>query len=188
MSHSQSSTNEVVTVAMIDRAKDAFTSIIMAKGHFHVECRDALGNLEWECEAPNTLANEGANALRDFLWRLNSPALFTAGPYVGLATAAPSVSTTTSTVTEATGGGYARVAPTWTAGATGQANNTASAASWTASGTAITGASHLFITHAASGAGSSPNNKFIAYATLTGGPYTVNVGSTLNVTYTWTVA
>jgi hypothetical protein len=52
---------------------------------------------------------------------------------------------------------------------------------WTATGTQIVGVYELFVV-------AQSNSKVIAHALLTGGPYTVNVNSTLTVTYTWSVA
>lgn len=157
---------------------------IQAGGVFHVECRNAKGELEWKLDVHNSIANDGANYLRDAFFKANAVALIANAPVVGLLTATPTVTTTLATMTEATGGGYARKVVTWTASTTGSANNTASAASWTASATSINAVTYLFVTDATSGT----TGKFMAFAQLTGGPYTVNVGSTLNVTYTWTVS
>lgn len=117
---------------------------------------------------------------------------WTAGPYIGLCTATPTAASTLGTITEASGGGYARIAPTWAVGGAGpyNYNNTASAAAWTA-GTNLTGGTvvtSLVVTPAASGVGSAPNNLLMAFAALNGGNQTVSSGNTLNVTYQWTVS
>lgn len=159
--------------------------------------RRADGSSIYELEGYNALTDEMKNIIRNYVFRLTggtseAAELFTAGPYIGLATNTISASATLgSGVTEASGNGYtARALPTWTAGSTGQANNTASAASWTASGGNLGGGSlaSLFVTHAASTTGTSPNDRLISFMALNGGPYTVATGNTLNVTYTWTVS
>lgn len=155
-----------------------------AGGVFHVWSTDKNGKVEWDVYVHNSLANDGANYLRDMFFKANATTLIANAPVVGLLTATPTATTTLATMTEATGGGYARKTVTWTCSTTGSCNNTASAASWTASGTSINAVTYLFVTDATTGT----TGKFMAFALLTGGPYTVNVGSTLNVTYTWTVA
>jgi hypothetical protein len=158
-----------------------------AGGYFTVwETKD--GKVEWLVKVHNTLANEGANYLRDAFFKANSVALIANAPYVGLLTAAPSTTTTLATMTEAStsNGGYVRKQPTWTCNTTGTCSNTSAPASWTATsaGTgSIANLSYLVITDSASGTG----GKFMAFAALTGAPYTVNTGATLNLTYTWTV-
>lgn len=157
-------------------------------GVFHAQCRDAEGKLEWECDAHNTLALNGTDFLRNKLFTLSAsgPTTLAAAPYIGLLTATPTTATLLSTMTEATGGAYARKLPTWASTETPSgANNTASAASWTASGTAITAVTYLFLSDTLAAV---TGTSFIAFALLTGGPYTVNVGSTLSVTYTWSVS
>lgn len=156
-----------------------------AGGVFHLECRDIQGNMEWQCDARNSMFTEGASYLRDYLFNLNTPAAATA-PQMGLSTVnglAASVVFAGLAAGEPAGGGYARKAVTWTgtAGPPAGANNTSNAVVWTAVGTQIVGVYELFIVAQA-------NSKAIAHALLTGGPYTVNVGSTLTVTYTWSVS
>lgn len=157
----------------------------------------ADGSSAYETTATNAMTNAMLNLIRDILWRLGTNAsgpaggLWTAGPYIGLSTGSISAtSTLASGLNEASGNGYSRVAPTWLAGGTGQGNNTASAAAFTASGGTLGGAalSQLFTTPAASGTGTAPNNVLMTFATLSGGPYTVAAGNTLNVTYTHTIS
>lgn len=156
----------------------------------------ADGSREYRVQANNALTTAMLNLIRDATFRLGANAsgpaggFWSAGPYIGLTTVAPTAASTLGTITEAVGNGYTgRITPTWVAGATGQANNTASAASWTASGGNLGGAAltSLFTTPAASGAGSAPNVILISFAALNGGPYTVATGNSLNVTYTWTI-
>jgi hypothetical protein len=169
--------NEAVLAAMADLG--------IIGGTFHVECRDANGKLEWECDAKNALFTEGAAYIRDYVFNLNTPAAATA-LQMGLSTTnglAASVTFASIAATEPGGGGYTRKAVTWTsvAGPPAGANNVANAVVWTATGTQIVGVYELFVV-------AQSNSKVIAHALLTGGPYTVNVNSTLTVTYTWSVA
>lgn len=157
------------------------------------------GSRVYECEAFNACTTEMLNLLRNIMSRLgvnaSGPAggLWTAGPYIGLAlNASPIVaSDTLSSIAakEASGNGYTgRIVPTWAAGATGIWNNTASAASWTASGGNLGGGAlgQLFTTPAASGTGTAPNVILMTFATLNGGPYTIASGNSINVTYQMT--
>lgn len=159
---------------------DASTAV----GVFTIQCFNVIGSLEWETSTKNLLSNEGASYLRDCLFNTNGVTLTAVAPFVGLLVATPTVTTTLPTIVEATGGSYVRKQPAWTATNPGSANNTASAASWTAVGTSINAVTHLFLTDSVSGT----LGKFLTFALLTGGPYTVNIASTLNVTYTWSVA
>lgn len=155
-------------------------------GKFHTWCVDPAGRIEWDVENFNALSNEGANLIRDFVFK-NGSALGANAIYVGLSTATLTVTTTLATgLSEQTGGGYSRKNVTNANWATtqGSANNTAAPASWTASGTAMNTVTSLFITNVASGTAGT----LISYSALTSGPYTVNIGSTLNVTYTWTIS
>jgi hypothetical protein len=153
------------------------------------------GSRAYEVRGANILLDEMRNIVRNYIFRLTggtgeAAELFTAGPYIGLATNTPTGSATlASGITEAVGNGYSRYNTAWTAGATGQANNTAAAATWTASGGNLGGGAlaSLFTTHAASGTGSTPNDRAISAMALNGGPYTIASGNTLNVTYTWTL-
>ena len=162
--------------------------------------RRADGSVEYRTTANNSLTSAMLNLLRDITWRLaantSGPAggLWTAGPYIGLALAAQTISAATTLATagtfEVSGGSYVRIAPTWAAGTTGLGSNTASPASGTA-GTnlpASTSIGQLFTTPAAATTGSAPNVILISFATLNGGPYSVASGNTLNVTYSHTYA
>ena len=156
------------------------------------------GSVEYRTTAQNALTTAMLNLLRDITWRLGAntsgPAggLWTAGPYIGLALAAQTVTASSTLASagtfEVSGGSYARIAPTWAAGATGVGTNTASPASWTAGSNlpASTSLGQLFTTPASTGAGTAPNTLLISFATLNGGPYSVASGNTLNVTYSHT--
>ena len=199
-------TSDNAAVGLVYNQPDGLT----ISGHFDVwttrgglpvaGLRRADGSLEYRTTAQNAMTSAMLNLTRDVLWRLaantSGPAggLWTAGPYIGLALAAQTISAATTLATagtfEVSGGSYARIAPTWAAGATGVGTNTASPASWTA-GTnlpASTSIGQLFTTPAVSGAGTAPNVILMTFATLNGGPYSVASGNTLNVTYTHTLS
>jgi hypothetical protein len=51
-------------------------------GHYHVECRDAAGNLKWDAEFPNLVVAIGKQLLMDTLLRGSGYSVV--GPYLGL--------------------------------------------------------------------------------------------------------
>lgn len=53
------------------------------EGHYHVECRDAQGNLKWNEEFPNLVVAIGKQLLLDTLLR-TSGTYTTVGPFLGL--------------------------------------------------------------------------------------------------------
>jgi hypothetical protein len=53
------------------------------EGFYHVECRDAAGNLKWEEEFPNLVVAVGKQLLLDTLLRTSST-YTTVGPFLGL--------------------------------------------------------------------------------------------------------
>ena len=177
----RSISNEEVGVQMSAGSKSE--SAAQAQGQFHLVCRDVQGKIEWEATAKNSLFNEGAAMLRDWVFNLNSVVTPTA-PQMGLSTTnglAATVTFATIGATEPSGGGYTRKTTTWVATAPAGANNTATPCTWTAVGTAIVGVYELFIAE-------QSNSKLLSHALLANGPYTVNVGSTLSVSYSWSVS
>ena len=52
------------------------------EGHYHVECRDANGNLKWEEEFPNLVVAVGKQLMLDTL--LRGSAYTVVGPFLGL--------------------------------------------------------------------------------------------------------
>ena len=52
------------------------------EGHYHVECRDANGNLKWEDEFPNLVVAIGKQLMLDTLLRGSSYSVV--GPFLGL--------------------------------------------------------------------------------------------------------
>lgn len=157
----------------------------------------ADGSKAYRTKADNTMTTAMLNLLAQVMWKIaanaSGPAggLWMTGPYIGLVLAAQTINAATTLATagtfEAAGNGYtARGLPTWSLGTTGQGNGTQ--VGWTASVGNLGGAAlgQLFTTPAASGAGVAPNVILQTFATLNGGPYTVAVGNTLNVTYSHT--
>ena len=53
------------------------------EGHYHVECRDANGNLKWEEEFPNLVVAVGKQLMLDTFLR-TSGTYTTVGPFLGL--------------------------------------------------------------------------------------------------------
>jgi hypothetical protein len=158
---------------------------------------NGLGTKLYRTKANNTMTTAMLNLLANVMWKIaanaSGPAggLWTTGPYIGLALSAQVLTAATTLATaatfEASGNGYtARALPTWSLGTTGQGN--ASQVSWTASVGNLGGAAlgQLFTTPAASGAGVAPNVILQTFATLNGGPFTIAVGNTFNVTYSHT--
>ena len=68
-------------------------------GHYHVECRDANGNLKWEEEFPNLVVAIGKQLMLDTLLR-TSGTYTTVGPFLGLtnATLTPAATDTMTTL------------------------------------------------------------------------------------------
>jgi hypothetical protein len=73
------------------------------EGHYHVECRDAQGNLKWTEEFPNLVVQGGKQLMLDTLLR-TSGTYTTVGPFLGL-TNASLTPAATDTMTTLVGGG-----------------------------------------------------------------------------------
>jgi hypothetical protein len=56
-------------------------------GHYHIECRDAAGNLKWEESFPNLVNSIGKQLLMDTL--LKGSAYTVVGPFLGLINSSP---------------------------------------------------------------------------------------------------
>lgn len=143
-------------------------------------------------ERHNTLTNEGANWIRDMLFKGTSAPAASA-LYIGLLldSATPSVSLALSSgpTGEAAGNGYSRknvTSANWNSATQGQANNNAAPVSFTASGGTLGGGAvnEAFVCDASSGT----SGHLLCYASQSGAPFTVASGSTLNTTYQWTVS
>ena len=73
------------------------------EGHYHVECRDANGNLKWEESFPNLVNEVGKELLLNTLLRTSST-YTTTGPFLGLiGGATPTFGTGTDTMTSHAG-------------------------------------------------------------------------------------
>lgn len=57
--------------------------LVGVEGHYHVECRDAQGNLKWEESFPNLVNAVGKELMLDTLLR-TSGTYTTVGPFLGL--------------------------------------------------------------------------------------------------------
>jgi len=56
-------------------------------GHYHIECRDAAGNLKWEESFPNLVNSIGKQLLMDTLFK--GSAYTVVGPFLGLINSSP---------------------------------------------------------------------------------------------------
>jgi hypothetical protein len=123
-------------------------------GHYHVECRDANGNLKWTEEFPNLVVAIGKQLMLDTLLR-TSGTYTTVGPFLGL-TNASLTPAATDTMTTLVGGGKEFTA-------------------YTVGGSAVRGTATF---SAASSSGTTPSNVTTASAssityTITGGGGTI---------------
>ena len=77
--------------------------LVGIKGHYHVECRDAAGNLKWEEAFPNLVNEVGKELMFDTL--LSTTGTYTTvGPFLGLISgASPTFGTGTDTNTSHAG-------------------------------------------------------------------------------------
>jgi len=139
---------------------------------------------------PNTLTNEGANWIRDIMFK-GGAAPAASALYVGLMldSTTPAVTTALANIAsfETVSNGYSRknvTSANWNSATQGQANNTAAPVTQTASGGTLCGAAvnEAFLCDAASGT----TGHLLCYAAQ--GAFTVTIGSSLNTTYTWTIA
>ncbi len=125
------------------------------EGHYHVECRDAAGNLKWEESFPNLVNQIGKELMLDTLLR-TSGTYTTTGPFLGLISGAtPTFGTGTDTMASHAG---------WT-----------EFTNYTVGGSAVRGTA---VFSAASSSGSTPTNVTTCAAssityTITGGGGTV---------------
>jgi len=110
-------------------------------GHYHVECRDAQGNLKWEEEFPNLVVQGGKELMLNSFLR-TSGTYTTVGPFLGLTNATLSPAAT-DTMTTLVGGGKEFV-------------------NYTVGGSAVRGTA---VFGAASSTGSTPNNVTTSAAT-----------------------
>jgi hypothetical protein len=170
------------------------------EGFYHVECRDAQGNLKWTEEFPNLVVAAGKQLMLDTL--LKGSAYSVVGPYLGL-TNVSLTPAATDTMTTLVGGGKEFIA--YTVGGSA-IRGTAVFGSATSSGTTpsnVTTSSATAITYTITGAGGTVYGCFLvtgsgASSTLsnTGGTLysegnfttakTTTAGDTVSVTYSTT--
>lgn len=172
------------------------------EGKYHVECRDASGNLKWSEEFPNLVNAVGKQLMLDTLLT-TSGTYTTVGPFLGLiATTSPTFGTGSDTMSSHSGwsefsnytvGGSAvrGTAVFGSATSTGStpANVTTSAATAitytiTGAGGNVTGCFLVTGSGASSTQGNTGGVLYSAGAFAT--PKTVTVGDTVSVTYSTT--
>jgi hypothetical protein len=119
-------------------------------GYYHVECRDANGNLKWTEEFPNLVVQGGKQLMLDTLLR-TSGTYTTVGPFLGL-TNASLTPAATDTMTTLVGGGKEFTA-------------------YTVSGSAVRGTA---VFAASTSSGSTPSN--VTTSTATAITYTITGG------------
>ena len=80
------------------QANTGTNEVLGVEGHWHVECRDAQGNLKWTEEFPNLVVAVGKQLMLDTLLKGSSYSV--TGPYLGLtnATLTPAATDTMSTI------------------------------------------------------------------------------------------
>jgi hypothetical protein len=172
-------------------AKTGMQQATSAGGVFHVQCLDKDGNLKWETKEHNLVVNQG---LQDMNSKYFKAAGYTAAWYLGLVTGPASGTTFAAADTLASHAGWteytdyagSRKAVTFGTATTADPSvidNTASAASFTISGSGgvVAGA---FLCSVASG---TSGVLFSASDFQSPGDRTVVSGDTLNVTYTFSL-
>jgi hypothetical protein len=165
---------------------------VFAAGEYHVECRDADGNLKWSIDAPNLVVNVGAQYMCGTA--LTSTAQITAW-YLGLYGAAASNNPAAGD-TSASHTGWTEVVPyseatrpacTFAAATLANpsvATNTASKATFTINASATVGGAFLISNNAKSG---TTGTLFSAADFGAPGDRAVVSGDVLSVTYTFSL-
>ena len=133
------------------------------EGWYHVECRDAQGNLKWEESFPNLVVAAGKQLMLDTLLR-SSSSYTTVGPFLGL-TNASLTPAATDTMTTLVGGG--KEFTNYTVGGSA-VRGTASFASATSTGLTpsnVTSSTATPITYTITGAGGTIYGCFLVTGT-----------------------
>ena len=165
-----------------------------AGGVYHVECRDADGNLKWELDSENTVVNVG---LQDMNAKYFTGSAYTAAWYLGLITgpgsgvtiAAGDTASSHAGWTEATGYSQA-TRPVCTFGTPTTANpsvatNSASTATFSINATATIAGAFLISNNTKSG---TTGTLYSAAKFQSPGDRSVINGDTITVTYTLSLA
>ena len=162
-------------------------------GHYVAECFDADGNLKWSDKIDNLVTTFGKNDLLDkflgmttntaFFLGLISSVSYGAGPNVADTMTSHAGWTEAGGVNAPTYSGT-RGTPTFAA-ASGGSKTTSAAVAFSITGTGTVNGCFLN----ASGTSAIANTTGVLYSagTFTGGPKSVGLGDTLNVTYTASV-
>lgn len=168
-------------------------------GHYHIECRDAAGNLKWEESFPNLVNSIGKQLLMDTLFK--GSAYTVVGPFLGLINSSPTFLAADTMTSHA---GWTEFIA-YTVGGSA-VRGTAVFASATSSGLSpanITSSLATAITYTITGAGGTVSGCFlvtgagaVSTQSSTAGtlysagafavPKTTTVGDTVSVTYTAT--
>ena len=97
----QNGFGDQATIAL--NANAQANELVGIEGHYHVECRDANGNLKWEESFPNLVNEVGKELMFNTLLR-TSGTYTTVGPFLGLiGGATPTFGTGTDTQTSHAG-------------------------------------------------------------------------------------
>ena len=198
MSNEQSNFGDASSASVTRGA--AHDEALGIQGHYHVECRDAQGNLKWEESFPNLVMAVGKQALFDYYFGATGTSGGTSSGvnYLGLAggtatyTAADTMASHTwlevglANAPTYTGN---RQSPNWTAatstGTTPTNVTTKTAAALTFSMTSSGTVNGCFINSGASASATKDTTTGILYSAgnFTGGSKTVASGDSLAITY-----
>jgi len=191
--------NAIVTMA----TNAADNETVGIEGMYHVECRDAAGNLKWEESFPNLVNAVGKQLMLDTLLR-TSGTYTTVGPFLGLVnggtpafTAADTMSSHggwTEFINYTVGGSGVRGTAVFPSGATSSGTTpsnvttaTATAITYTINGAGGTVGGCFLVTGAGASSSFSPGNTGILYSA---GAFTTakvtTSGDTVSVTYSTT--
>ena len=168
------------------------------EGFYHVECRDAAGNLKWEEEFPNLVVAVGKQLLLDTLLR-TSGTYTTTGPFLGLinnsTTFAAADTMTSKTWTELTtytvGGSAVRGTAVFAASSsTGSTPSNVTTSTATAITYTMTGSATVYGCFLVTGSGAVSTLSSTAGVLYSEGNFatakTVTSGVTVSVTYSTT--
>ena len=133
------------------------------EGYYHVECRDAQGNLKWEEEVPNLVVAIGKQLMLDTFLR-TSGTYTTVGPFLGL-TNASLTPAATDTMTTLVGGGKEFIAYTVGGSAVRGTAVFASSTSTGATPSNVTSSTATAITYTITGAGGTVYGCFLVTGT-----------------------
>ena len=99
MSNEKASCGDQAEISL--HAGAASNETVGIEGIYHVECRDAAGNLKWSEEIPNLVVAVGKQLLLDTL--LKGSAYTVTGPYLGLISGSTNTFAATDTMTSHAG-------------------------------------------------------------------------------------